>query len=131
MWIILVGYSTIALGGLFFFIPSLPEIIYSVSRKENIPEDSDSLNDKAAGIFNCFYSLGAIIAPILGGLLNDTIGYRSTNDVMAGFVMVFLVFYVLLNTKRKEYRILNKDEKKKSIHIDHEQKPHDNQLDET
>lgn len=120
MWIILVGYSTIALGGLFFFIPSLPEIINSVSHKERIPETNDQLNDKAAGIFNCFYSLGAIIAPIGGGLLNDTIGYRYTNDVMACLVLVFLLTYVLSNTERKEYKCLKLKEKKGQKAVDEE-----------
>ena len=118
MWIVLVGYSIIALGGLFFFIPSLPEIINAVSHKEKIPEDDEILNDKAAGIFNCFYSLGAIIAPILGGVLNDSIEYRSTNDVMAGFVATFFVFYLIFNTSRKEFRILKKGEKNAAKHAD-------------
>src|SRR6202000_1437134 len=72
MYLIFIGYCLIALGALFFDIVALPEVISSVALQEGIDEKNDSLNDKAAGIFNCFYSLGAIIAPILGGVLTDS-----------------------------------------------------------
>lgn len=60
-----------ALGCLLFFIPSLPEVIEAVRLKERFSEDNEILSDKASGIYNSFYSFGAIIAPIMGGFLND------------------------------------------------------------
>lgn len=69
LWILILGYSIMSVGFLFFFIPSLPEILDSVRIKEGISEDNDLLNDKGAGLYNAFYSMGAIIAPVLGGIL--------------------------------------------------------------
>lgn len=63
------------------------------------------MKDKAAGIFNAFYSFGAILAPIMGGFLNDLIDYRSTNDVMAIMSIVFTILFFLLNTKPKDFKI--------------------------
>lgn len=61
--------------------------------------------DKCAGLFNSFYSLGAIFAPIIGGLLNDAIGYRYTTDTMAFICLGFCLFYVFTNTKLDDYNI--------------------------
>ena len=95
----IIGYTTLSVGCLFFFIASLPEIIDSVIQKERFGEGNHILNDKASGIFNGFVAFGAIIAPILGGFLSDSIGYQSSNDSMAiasssytiifGFIFIF------------------------------------------
>jgi hypothetical protein len=71
----LIGYSILAVGCLFFFIPSLPEVILSVHLATGINLDDAFLNDKAAGIYNTFYYTGSIIGPPLGGGLNDLIGF--------------------------------------------------------
>jgi hypothetical protein len=60
-----------AVGCLFFFIPSLPEVIDAVRIKEGFTEENEILNDKVSGLYGSFYSFGAIIAPILGGILRD------------------------------------------------------------
>ena len=88
LWIVLLGYSILATGCLFFFIPSLPEVLQSVHLATGINLDDHLLNDKAAGIYNTFFYLGSIIGPPLGGVMKDWIGYRSTNDVMAIFSRV-------------------------------------------
>ena len=92
-------------GGLFYFIPSLPEVIDAVQTRENIDPDNEILNDKAAGIYNAFYAIGCIIAPILGGILYDSIGYRYANDVIALLGFVFLIAYLVFNTTRSDYTI--------------------------
>ena len=84
-----------SLGCLFFFIPSLPEVIDSVHLKEGIAISDPTLNDKASGIYNAFYFLGAILAPILGGLMNDQVGYRETNDIMLLVAVLFSVAYLM------------------------------------
>ena len=100
----LVGYTTLSVGCLFFFIASLPEIIDSVILKEGIKEGNHTLNDKASGIFNGFVAFGAIISPIIGGLMSDNIGYRYSNDVIAisssAYTVAFLTVY-LLTAKQK------------------------------
>ena len=98
------GFTFLSIGCLLFFIPSLPEIINSVHFKEKIKLDDPTLNDKASGIYNSFYFLGSIIAPILGGMLNDHIGFRSTNDVMMAigltFTVIYFLFFFLSKTKK-------------------------------
>ena len=97
LWIVLIAYCGLSVGCLFFFIPSLPETIDSVHLKLGVPLNDPVLNDKASGIYNAFYFLGAIIAPPLGGLLNDYIDFRKTNDVMAIFSFIFTISYFIFN----------------------------------
>lgn len=79
----------------------------SVATKEGIESDNETLNDKASGIYNSFYCLGAIIAPILGGILNDHIGYRLANDSMAFFSLGFAIIFMFVNTKLKDFKIVS------------------------
>lgn len=91
----MLGYTLLSIGCLFFFIASLPEIIDSIIKAEGLNEENDSLKDKAAGIFNGFVALGAIIAPVLGGALSDKVGYRQTNDIMAVTSSVYTFAFAL------------------------------------
>jgi MFS family permease len=75
-----------------------------VAKAENIDPTSETLNDKASGIYNGFYSLGSISAPIIGGALTDSIGYRSANDIMAFFALAFFLIYAITNTRPKHYK---------------------------
>ena len=55
----------------------------------------------ASGLYGTFYSMGQILAPIIGGALYDAAGYRQTTDVMflgcIGYSLIFFVFNVGLN----------------------------------
>jgi hypothetical protein len=93
----LVGYAILAVGCLFFFIPSLPEVLHSVHLATGINLDDHSLNDKASGIYNTFLNLGSIIGPPLGGILNDFVGYRLTNDIVVIFSLAFAFAYLICN----------------------------------
>ena len=88
------GYSVLSVGCLFCFVASLPEIIDSMLLMERLRADDHILNDKASGIFNGFSSFGAILAPILGGFLTDSIGYRYANDSVACFSCLFTLIFV-------------------------------------
>ena len=96
LWILLTGYALLSVGCLFFFIASLPEIIDSVIQFEDVNPEDHQLNDMASGIFNGFFAFGAIIAPILGGVLKDALGYRYANDTIAIISCVFTVIFVLV-----------------------------------
>jgi MFS family permease len=52
--------------------------------------------DKASTLYNLAFSLGGAIAPILGGFLNDQIGFRSTSDVMAIAAFATTIFYLIV-----------------------------------
>ena len=85
-----------SIGCLFFFIASLPEIIDSVLVMERVRADDHVLNDKASGIFNGFTAFGAIIAPVVGGFLNDEIGYRYANDSVGCISVLYTLFFMLV-----------------------------------
>lgn len=55
------------------------------------------MNDKASGVFNTAYAIGCTIGPVLGGLLNDNVGFRYTCDIMACSSLTFAVIYFLFN----------------------------------
>ena len=59
-----------------------------------------ALADKASGIFNAAYSLGCIIAPIIGAALNQEVKFARTCDVMAmcamGYASVYCVVGIIL-----------------------------------
>lgn len=55
------------------------------------------MNDKASSIFNISYAGGCLIAPILGGALNDSYKFRTTCDILAVAAASFAVVYFLLN----------------------------------
>ena len=42
------------------------------------------------------FSLGGAIAPVLGGFLNDKIGFRATSDVMAVAAFATFIFYLIV-----------------------------------
>lgn len=91
------GYTILAVGSLFFFIPSLPETLRAVHLSTGINLDDPILNDKALVLYNTFFYLGSIIGPPLGGLLNDPFGYPITNDAMALLSIVFALCYMVFN----------------------------------
>lgn len=70
------GMACLGISTSFIFVPLLPEIIDAVKEKERMVEDSISLNDKAAGLFNTACAVGCLFAPILGGALNEKFGFR-------------------------------------------------------
>lgn len=90
------------------FVPLLSEIIESVQEKEGLSENP-ILNDKSSALFNAAYATGCIIGPILGGCLDDNIGFRNTCDVMAGASGAFAVIYffgnILPNCFKKKKKV--------------------------
>lgn len=62
--------------------------------------------DKASTLYNLAFSLGGAIAPILGGLLNDLIGFRSTSDIMAVCAFItfigYLIFGIMMHKPHKD-----------------------------
>jgi MFS family permease len=94
---VIFGYCLLNFGCLFFVMPVLPEVIESVATKENLDLHDPTLNDKASGIHCSFESFGQILAPILGGFMNDNIGYRYTNDSMMVLCFTFFLVYLFFN----------------------------------
>jgi MFS family permease len=77
------GICIVAFSCALIFVPLLSEIVEAVLAKEGLQEATEELNDLAAGFFNTAYAIGCLIAPIIGGALNDAYNFRITCDVMA------------------------------------------------
>ena len=92
-----------ALGNSFCLILTLPELIDEYKKHYKV-RTSQNLNDKAAALFNSSVCVGSIIGPLLGGFLNDKFGYRMTNDLMAIFIGVYSIIYILFNFKMGSLR---------------------------
>jgi len=90
------GGSLIGLAIALIVVPLLSEIIEAV-KSENKNYAESELNDKASGIFATAQAIGCIIGPVLGGVLNDVIGYRRTCDVMGISSFTFVIIYTLIN----------------------------------
>lgn len=68
------GLIFLGIGASALFVPLLPDIIESIQLEYALGENPNLLS-KAANAFNTAQSLGCIIAPILGGLLNQKYGF--------------------------------------------------------
>ena len=62
------------------------------------------ISDKSAGLYGSFYSIGMIIAPILGSLIYEhfeeietTSAFNKTCDVFSALTLIYTVIYVLVN----------------------------------
>ena len=59
----------------------------------------------AAGLFNFSYAVGCIVAPILGGYLNEIFKFRQTCDIMAIASLAYGVFYFFVRILGDKYFI--------------------------
>lgn len=91
------GLAILGVGCSAIFVPLLPEIIEGVQEKLQ-RFDSYQVNDKAAGLNNACYGIGCIIAPILGGYLNDKVGFVHTCEIMALSAFACGIIYFLIIT---------------------------------
>jgi MFS family permease len=91
------GNALLGISCSFIFVPLLSEIVDAVNEKEGLTEDTDLVNDLASGFFNSSYAIGCLLAPILGGLLNDHYGFQTTCDVMAFCSLTYAIIYFFAN----------------------------------
>lgn len=47
----------------------------------------------ASGLLNTAMSIGSILGPIIGGVVNDKVGFRKTCDILAGCACIFTLFF--------------------------------------
>ena len=94
--ICIAGVAMLGISVGFIFVPLLSEIIAAVQEKEEMGENP-LLNDKASGIFNTSYASGCIVAPILGGALENAVGFARTCDILAFSSLAFAALYFLVN----------------------------------
>lgn len=106
--LIIAGIGLMGISASLIVVPLLPELIDAVKEKEHIPE-SQLLNDKASAVYNTSQAVGSIIGPILGGFLQELVGFRSTCDIMALGAAAFTVVYFAFNVV--PYMLKSKQEK--------------------
>lgn len=70
----MVGLSLLGMGASAIFVPLLSEIIEAIQLRYCVG-DSPYVFDKASQMFNLAYSVGCILAPIIGGVLNVNLGF--------------------------------------------------------
>ena len=84
--LILIGLPMLGFFQALCFIPSLPEAIEVYQNQFKIiegvnPALDNKLNDVISSLYGLFYNLSSLIGPILGGMMYDIVGYRTTLDI--------------------------------------------------
>lgn len=87
------GVSLLGMSISGYFVPGLCLIISTIEKEYNLDKDNQSLNDRASGLLSTAMAMGCIIGPVLGGVLNDKVGFRSTCDTLGFLTFVFALFY--------------------------------------
>jgi hypothetical protein len=120
--IVLAGFSVNGIAQGFIFIPLLPDALEAVFLEEGIIEGENEqldmlIADYGSGLYGTFFSIGQILAPIVGSAIKFAIGYRATTDLMMfvclGWATIFFIFNVGFNIYQKERDIHAKIEKAK------------------
>ena len=52
--------------------------------------------DKSSALYSISYMSGSAIAPLIGGVLDDHIGFRYTSDIMAIMSGVLSILYLIV-----------------------------------
>lgn len=91
----LAGLGLLGLTTATVFVPLLSEIIDAIEEKEGT-NGNPQINDKASALFNTAGAIGTIVGPIIGGMMDDWMGFESTCDVLALSALVFGIIYFFL-----------------------------------
>ncbi|NXJ77746.1 S18B1 protein, partial [Trogon melanurus] len=95
--LVLIGFS---LG--MSAIPVFPEILQCAY--ENGFEEGLSLLGLVSGLFNAVWSLGAFVGPVLGGFLNEKLGFEWASAIQGGWALLSGlaagIFYITDSARR-------------------------------
>ena len=84
-------------------IPTLSEIMDSYKTQYKLKEENTLLNDKSSGLYNSALSIGAMVGPVIGGILNDEFGYIFTTDLMALSCAIYSLIYLTFNMQKSDF----------------------------
>ncbi|NXM78434.1 S18B1 protein, partial [Serilophus lunatus] len=97
LMLVLVGFS---LG--MSAIPVFPEILHCAY--ENGFEEGLSLLGLVSGLFNAMWSLGAFAGPVVGGFLNEKMGFEWAAAIQGGWALLSGlatgIFYIIETTRK-------------------------------
>ena len=82
-------------------VPSIPEFM-SVG-KEIYPKHHESVGDMASGLFNAAYSAGALLGPILGGVLDENFGFARAESIYGIVNLGYLFIYLSVGEGMKAF----------------------------
>jgi fucose permease len=91
--IMIVGLCIIGTGAAFTVIPVIPEMLDSTKDKYN--GQQSEVSDKFSAIFNIAGGIGQIVGPTSSGLLNDSVGFNLTFDVIGIALLSFNIIYIV------------------------------------
>ncbi len=92
LWLTIVGLSLMGIGCALTLVPSIPEFINIGS--EIYPDEKEGVGDMAAGLYNSAYSAGILIGPLVGGALDEKIGFGNAEGVYSVMSFGILMLYV-------------------------------------
>ena len=71
----------------------------------------DKICDKSSTLYNLSYMSGSAIAPLIGGLLDDKVGFRYTTDIMTVSSCILTLCYIIVIAT---ILVVSKEEKSES-----------------
>ena len=93
--IIFLGLCCVGFASSMVVIPIFPEMLHSIENQ--LPElKGDQLNNVAAGYFNSFLGVGEAIGPIFASVMTSWIGFRKSEDIVAGIIAAYCIAFFLL-----------------------------------
>lgn len=91
--LMIIGLAIIGTGAAFTIIPIIPEMLDAT--KDDFETQQSQLSDNYAGIFNIAGGLGQIFGPTASGVMNDSIGFNLTFDILGLLIIAFNIIYIL------------------------------------
>jgi MFS family permease len=97
------GMALMGIGLAFAFVPTLAEMIDILEGLDNGKYDTQEISDLSVGVFNSMFSLGNLLAPLIGGVLNHYYDYMQTCNIVAFLSLGFSVIFYLTMILNKEF----------------------------
>lgn len=103
--IFVVGHALKGVSQAAIYIPILPEVQEAVYIKQGLVEGENEaidavINDKSASIYGLIYSVGAILAQILGSTIYEVLldkNWASTCDVFGIIAAIWAAVFICVN----------------------------------
>ena len=130
--------SILGTGCAFSLLPVIPEFI-ELGVALVGEEKKEKVGDMASGLFNSAFSAGGFIGPILGGALDERLGFPRAESILGLIVFGNLVMYLsvggaavaLIRRKKKGRDNKMKGEEKVEVGVEREAKSKDEEGKET
>lgn len=108
---IIVAFGLLIGGaGGYQLILALPEAIHQANRL--YPGNEEHNVNFCSGIFNAFLGFGQIVGPLFGSNLTSSLGFRTTQDILALITLVFGVIYLFFGGGIEAFRSLRSNKNK-------------------